>query len=98
MNVEELNFGLSTVLSLIFGSGGALGVFFLMKGKVTLLEEKVSKLEKRDDVTQSRINSVKEDLKDTEKFVQTVQLDIQKMENRIIKEIHDLYKEQNGKR
>ena len=93
MNAEELQFGLSTVLSLIFGSGGALGVFFAMRGTVRLLQEKVTQLEKDEELVNKRIDSVKEDLRASEKFIQSVQVDIQKMENRIIREIHDLYKQ-----
>jgi hypothetical protein len=96
MSAEELQFGLTTVLSLVFGSGGALGVFFAMRGKITLLENKVDTLEGDNAVVNKRIDSVKEELKATEKFVQGVQIDIQKMENRIIREIHDLYKKKSN--
>lgn len=92
MNAEELQFGLNTVLSLVFGTGGALGVFFLTKGKIDLLCQKVKQLEDEHKIVNRRIDAVKEEVKDAEKFMQQVQLDIQKMENRIIKEIHELWK------
>jgi len=94
MNIEQLHFGLSTVLSIVFGTGGALGVFFLTKGHVALLKQKVEQLEIENKIVNKRVDAVKEEIKDAEKFMQAVQLDIQKMENRIIREIHELWKKQ----
>jgi hypothetical protein len=91
MNAEEIQFGLSTVLSLIFGSGGALGVWFSMKGRIALLEQALEV--DKDDIksAHTRISDVKNKIEATDRFIQEVKLDMKAMENRIIREIHNTF-------
>jgi len=37
MNYSELNFGLDVLVSVIFGAGGALAVWFKLKGRVDIM-------------------------------------------------------------
>ena len=95
MNADEIHFGLSTVLSLIFGSGRALSVFFVMRGSIRVLQEKVKNLEEDQKTVNKRVDGVKEEVRAVKDFTNKVSLDISKMETRIVREIHDLFKRQN---
>lgn len=92
MNAEELQFGLTTVLSVVFGSGGALAVWFTMKGRIQLLEQAVKNSEDDNKMAHERITNLKEKVDLIEKFAPEIKLEMKEMELRILSAIHKLDK------
>jgi hypothetical protein len=93
-NAEEIQFGLNTVLSVVFGTGGALGVWFTLKGKVKLLEVHCQNLANDNSIAHERIDNLKEEVKanreKSDKSTEEIKKDIADMKLEIIKEIHKL--------
>lgn len=94
MDAQEITFGLNTFLSVIFGAGGALGVWFKLKGTVNLLDQKVSNLEDDKVMLNSRIDNLKKEVKEnrdkSDKSITEITEKMQAMELRIIQAIHDM--------
>jgi hypothetical protein len=87
MHAEELSFGISTVLSLIFGSGGALAVWFSFRNKVDLSNQLLKTLQDDLKNAHARISTVKTDLERHKEFTNEFKIEISQMELRIVKEI-----------
>ena len=94
MEAAEITFGINTFLSLIFGLGGALGVWFKLKGKVDIMQSELNNLEERDEKLHSRIDNLKGEVKENREkgdhSVQEVKEAMNKMEIRIIEAIHKI--------
>lgn len=107
MEVSGLQIGVDVLVSLMFGTFGALGVWYKLKGRVEIQEVEINsisdslrelstrKKELRDDV-HKRIDSLKETVeKNREKNDQSMQdlkAEMNKMELRIIQAIHEIKK------
>jgi hypothetical protein len=84
---EEISFGINTVLSLVFGSGGALAVWFSFRNKVDLANQKIDDLEEDNKNAHSRISNLKKDLERHKEITNEFRLEIKAMELRLTKEI-----------
>lgn len=118
MDYSSITFGLDVLVSVIFGAGGALAVWFKMKGKQDILEinyinfeskylSDVQKLQKEIEVLNcdrkeayaiihERIGGLKseveENRKNSDKGHQEITSNMNAMELRIIKAIHEIKK------
>ena len=96
MGIDELTIGLNTFLSLIFGLGGALGVWFKLKGKVDLMQNEIDNLQDAEVKVHKRISALKEDVKvnrdKSDKTIDEMKKSISEMELRIINAIHEIGK------
>lgn len=96
MNAEEMTFGLNTLLSVLFGAGGAIGVWFKLKGSVNLLKLRIETLETNQKIFNRRIEAIKTDIKENrdraDNSITDITAKIQEMELRIIQAIHDIKK------
>ncbi len=94
MDAQEITFTLSTVISIVFGLGGALGVWFTLKGKVNIITVKMRSVEADNQVLHSRLNGMKDEVKEnrerTDTAVEGIKEGMREMELRIIKEIHNI--------
>jgi len=91
-----MTFGLQTLLSILFGAGGAVGVWFRLKGSVNLLKLRIETLETNQKIFNKRIEAVKTDVKEnrerSDNSVTEITGKMQAMELRIITAIHELKK------
>ena len=96
MGTEELTIGFNTFLSLIFGLGGALGVWFKLKGKVDLMQSEIDNLQLNEIKVHNRIDALKLDVKEnkekSDKTIDEMKKSISEMELRIIQAIHEIGK------
>ena len=96
MGVEELQIGLNTLLSVIFGLGGGLAVWFKLKGKVDIMQNQIDTLVDGDKQVHTRIDSLKTDVKynreKSDKSVDEMKKSMSEMEIRIITAIHEIGK------
>jgi gas vesicle protein len=96
MNAEELTFTLNSVLSILFGAGGAMGVWFTLKGQIKLMKQRIESIEETDKTIHKRIDRMKEEVvKNRERSdhsVQEIKGEMNKMELRIIQAIHEIKK------
>lgn len=94
MEAGEITFGLNTLMSILFGAVGAVGVWFTLKGQVSLLKQRCQTLEANQKIFNKRLGSLKDEVKENREKSDTAILEIgkniQKMEIAIIKEIHNL--------
>ena len=93
MNAEELQFGLNTVLSLIFGSGGALGVWFGLKNRLNLANAKIDELSEDNRNAHKRISNLKDSLDKHKEMTQEFRIEIKSMEIRLVEKITEAIKE-----
>ena len=96
MGAEEITFGLNSLVSMLLGAGGAIGVWFKLKGLVNLLVQRVSSLEEDKEMLNKRIDSLKSEVKEnrekSDNSVTKMTENMQAMELRIIKAIHEIKK------
>lgn len=96
MDVQSLQFGFSTVLSLVFGIAGAFGVWFKMKGDVKILELKLSGMSQDTEHAHERITNLKKEVERNKEKADTsteaIKTEMQQMEIRIIQAIHEIKK------
>ena len=94
MDATNLTFGLNTLISIISTIAGGMGVYFTLKSKIQLLEQRVSSLEKEDNDTHIIIESLKtqvEKNKDRhDASIDTIKESMNAMEIRIIEAIHKI--------
>ena len=107
MDISGISVSLTVVLSLVFGTGGALGVWFKLKGTVNIqavqietFKTEIAELKeshKEDKMAlHKRIDSNKEIIErnrqNSDNAVSTMTTKMQEMELRIIKAIHEISK------
>lgn len=105
MDAQSINFTLTTVLSILFGAGGAIGVWFKLKGtvniqavKIVSLEEDLKDLkdEKKENNLQMhrRVDALKKvvekNRENSDNGIQSMTKNMNQMELRIIKAIHEI--------
>ena len=64
MDYSGMTFGLDVLVSVVFGAGGALGVWFKMKGKQDLIQMELSNHKTN---SENERNAIKKDVSDLEK-------------------------------
>jgi len=105
MDYNSITFGLDVLISVIFGAGGALAVWFKLKGTVNILSIEMNNLktelseikeEKKDNNKQihNRIDSLKvvveKNRENSDNGINAMTANMNAMELRIIKAIHDI--------
>lgn len=96
MDVSGYTIGLDIFVSVLFGTGGAIGVWFKLKGKVNIQDVKIENLEAERRNLHNRIDGLKSIVeKNREKqdsATQEIKSSMNAMELRIIKAIHEIGK------
>lgn len=94
MDASGLQISLSLLAALMSGVIGAVGVWFKLKGKVDIQGLKIETLEDSIDVAQERISKLKTVVETNKEKNETAVTDLKKeineMEIRIIKAIHEI--------
>jgi hypothetical protein len=105
MDYTGITFGLEVLLSIIFGAGGALGVWFKLKGTVNIQAVEIQSLSKsleelKDEKKESnkqihrRVDSLKDvvenNRQNSDKGINKMTTNMNAMELRIIKAIHEI--------
>ena len=101
MDASGLQISLSLLMAILSGMAGALGVWFKLKGKVELQELKIETMEDVINIAQERISKLKVVVETNKEKNETAVTDLKSemnaMEMRIIKAIHELTTELNKK-
>jgi hypothetical protein len=96
MDAQEISFGLNAVMSMLFGTGGALGVWFTLKNRVNLLQQTSKMLADDNKIAHERIDSLKDEVRlnreKADNGIADIKKDIADTKLEIIKEIHKLTK------
>ena len=101
MDASGLQISLSLVIAIVSGVVSAAGVWFKLKGKVELQELKLQNMEDGLEIAQERVTRLKGQVEankeKNENAVSELKKEINEMEIRIIKAIHELTTEINKK-
>jgi gas vesicle protein len=101
MDASGLQISLSLVIAIVSGVVSAAGVWFKLKGKVELQQLKIETMEDGLEIAQERISKLKTQVEankeKNENAVSELKKEINDMEIRIIKAIHELTTEINKK-
>lgn len=101
MDASGLQISLSLVIAIISGVVSAAGVWFKLKGKVELQQLKIETMEDGLEIAQERVSKLKTQVEankeKNENAVSDLKKEMNDMEMRIIKAIHELTTEINKK-
>ena len=101
MDASGLQISLSLVIAIVSGVISAAGVWFKLKGKVELQQLKIETMEDGLEIAQERVTRLKAQVEankeKNENAVSELKKEINEMEIRIIKAIHELTTEINKK-
>ena len=64
MDYSQINFGMDAIVSVVFGAGGAIGVWFTLKGRVDILKVEMDNLNLK---ASAEINDLKKDISEADK-------------------------------
>jgi len=101
MDASGLQISLSLVIAIVSGVVSAAGVWFKLKGKVELQQLKIETMEDGLEVAQERVSKLKTQVEANKEKNETAVADLKQemnnMEMRIIKAIHELTTQINKK-
>jgi gas vesicle protein len=101
MDASGLHISLSLVIAIVSGVVSAVGVWFKLKGKVELQQLKIETMEDGLEIAQERVSKLKTQVEANKEKNETAVADLKQemnnMEMRIIKAIHELTTQINKK-